>query len=44
VKYLLKAMEAKMQALQDIAIVLWSAFSQITAADCCAWINSTGVY
>ena len=40
VKYLLKAIEAKMQALQDIDTILLAAFSQITAADCCAWMNS----
>ena len=44
VKYLLKAMEAEMQALQDIDTILLAAFSQITAADCCAWISSIGIY
>ena len=44
VKYLLKAMEAEMQPLQDINIILLAAFSQITAADYCAWINSIGIY
>ena len=39
VKYLLKAMEAEMQALQDIDMTLLAAFSQIIAADCCAWIS-----
>ena len=44
VKYLLKAMEAEMQALQDIDTILLAAFSQITAADCCAWISSIDIY
>ena len=43
VKYLLKSMEAEMQALQDIDTVLLAAFSQITQADCCAWIDSIGI-
>ena len=42
VKYSLKAMEAEMQALQDIDTILLAAFSLITPADCCAWINSVG--
>ena len=44
VKYLLKGMEAEMQALQDIDTILLAAFAQITPADCCAWINSIGIY
>ena len=44
VKYSLKAMEAEMQALQDIDTILLAAFSLITPADCCAWINSVGIY
>ena len=44
VKYSLKAMEAEMQALQDIDTILLAAFSLITPADCCAWINSVGLY
>lgn len=37
VKYSLKAMEAEMQALQDIDTILLAGFSFITPADCCAW-------
>ena len=44
VKYSLKAMEAEMQALQDIDTILLAAFPLITPADCCAWINSVGIY
>ena len=43
VKYALKAMEAEMQAIQDIDTILLAAFAQITPADCCAWINSIGI-
>ena len=44
VKYLLKAMEAEMQAIQDIDTILLAAFAQITPDDCSAWINSIGIY
>ena len=39
VKYLLKAMEAEMQAIQDTDTILLAAFAQITQADCSACMD-----
>ena len=44
VKYSLKAMEAEMQVLQDIDLLLLAAFAQITPAACCAKINNIKIY
>ena len=44
VKYTLKALEAEMQQVDDIETILLCAFSQISVADCQAWIKSSGLY
>lgn len=44
VKYMIKALEAEMQATEDIDTIILCAFATITVADCQAWINSIGIY
>ena len=44
VKYMIKALEAEMQAIQDIETIVLYAFSAITVEDCQSWITSIGIY
>lgn len=44
VKYIIKSMEAEMQAINDLDTIVLAAFASITPADCQAWINNIGIY
>ena len=44
VKLMMKAMEAEMQANEDIDTVVYSAFSCITSQDCLQWVKNSAIY
>ena len=44
VKYVMKSMEAEMQAINDLETIVLSAFATITPTDCQQWIHSIGIY
>ena len=44
VKYMIKAMEAEVQAIDDIDTIILHAFATITVNDCQNWIKSCGIY
>ena len=44
VKYVIKSMEAEMQAINDLETIVLAAFAAITPVDCQHWINSICIY
>lgn len=44
VKTVMKGMENEMQALEDIDMIIYAAFSSISPDDCKGWIKQTGIY
>lgn len=40
----MKSMELEMQALEDIDMIIYAAFSLISPDDCKAWIKQPGIY
>lgn len=44
VKYVIKSLEAEMQAVNDLETIVLAAFATITPANCQEWINSVGIY
>ena len=43
-KSMMKAMEVEMQVLQDTEMIVYAAFSTITASDCQSWITDSVIY
>ena len=44
VKYMIKAMEAEVQTIDDNDTIILHAFATITVNDCQSWIKSSGIY